>query len=266
MLEVTTFETRQRLRGIFLLSAALGALIVLTMAVFPSIESAGTDFDAFLESLPPEARRAFIGNVTSITTIEGYLVSQLYQFGWLLILGVYFAYTAGSSVAKEVERTSIDLLLAAPVSRTRIVVGKFLALVPTVVAVNALTFVLIWASVAFLGEDVVLLDLLAVHVVSIPYLLACAALGLVASVSFDTARRAQTVGIGAVFGTFLLDSLTFDTDYEWLGDLAFARYYDPGEILVEGVVDWGDVAVLLAASVVLVIVAAELFERREISA
>jgi ABC-2 type transport system permease protein len=266
MFEVTTFETRQRVRGIFLLTAALGALIVLTMAVFPSIESAGVDLDAYLESLPPEARRAFVGNVTSITTIEGYLVSQLYQFGWLLILGVYFAYTAASTVAKEVERTSVDLLLAAPISRTRIVVGKFLALVPTVVAVNALTLVLIWASVAFVGEKVPLVDLVAVHAVSIPYLLACAALGLVASVSFDTARRAQTVGIGAVFGTFLLDSLTFDTDYEWLGDLAFARYYDPGEILVEGTIDWTGVAILLAATVVLMIVAAELFERREISA
>jgi ABC-2 type transport system permease protein len=265
MFEVTTFESRQRVRGVALLSGALGALIVLTIGLFPSIESAGADLDVFLEGLPPEARRAFVGNVTSLTTIEGYLVSQLYQFGWLLILGVYFAYTAAASVAKEVERSSIDLLLSAPVSRTRIVVGKFLALVPSVVAINAFTFVLIRASVGFVGEEVSLVDLVAVHAVSIPYLLACAGLGLVASVSFDTARRAQTAAIGAVFGTFLLDSLTFDTDYEWLGDLAFARYYDPGEILVEGTVDVGGVAILLTATVILVILSGELFERREIS-
>jgi ABC-2 type transport system permease protein len=263
--EVTGFETRRRLRGILLLSAALGALVVLTVGVFPSIESAGVDLDAYLESLSPEARRAFVGNVTSISTIEGYLVSQLYQFGWLLVLGVYFGYTAASSVAKEVERTSIDVLLAAPVSRTRIVVGKFLALVPTVLGVNLLTLGVVYLAVLGVGEEVSLVDLLAVHLLSVPYLLACAALGLLASVLVDTTRRAQVLGAGGVFAMFLVDTLTFDTDFDWLGDLAFTRYYDPGELLVEGTVAWGDAAVLVAATVLLVVAAAEVFERREIS-
>ncbi len=264
MLEITTFETERRLRGSLLLSAALIALIALTVGLFPSIQEAGVDFDAYLESLPDEVSRAFVGNVTTLTTIEGYLVSQLYQFGWVLLLAIYYAYAAASTVAGEVERGTADVTLSLPITRTRFVVGKFLALFPNVVLVNAVTFVAVYVSVVFVGETIDTVDLFVVHAYSIVYLLACAGIGLLASVAFDSIRRAQTVAIGGVFGMFLLDTLTFDTDYDWLGDLAFSRYFDPGAILVDGDVSWNDFALLLAAAVVLVIVAAELFERRDV--
>jgi len=129
MLEITSFEADRRLRGSLLLAGAMIALIVLTVALFPSIQETGADLDAYLESLPPGATRAFVGNVTTLTTIEGYLVSQLYQFGWVLLLAIYYAYAAASTVAGEVERGTVGLTLSLPVTRTRVVVGKFLSLV-----------------------------------------------------------------------------------------------------------------------------------------
>ncbi|RKD88991.1 ABC transporter permease subunit [Halopiger aswanensis] len=265
MLEVTSFEAGRRLRGSLLLAGAMVALIVLTVALFPSIQETGVDLDAYLESLPPEASRAFVGNVTTLTTIEGYLVSQLYQFGWVLLLAIYYAYAAASTLAGEVERGTIGLTLSLPVTRTRVVVAKFLSLVPSVVLVNAITFLAVVLGVRAVDESIDVIDLFAVHAYSSVYLLACAGLGLLASVAFDSIRRAQTVGAGAVFGLFLLDTFTFDTDYEWLGDIAFSRYFDPGAILVEGEIAWSDLAVLCLAVVVLVVVSSEYFERRDLS-
>ncbi|TMT86544.1 ABC transporter permease [Haloterrigena sp. H1] len=265
MLEMTSFEAGRRLRGSLLLAGALIALIVLTVALFPSIEETGVDFDAYLESLPPEATRAFVGSVTTLTTIEGYLVSQLYQFGWVLLLAIYYAYAAASTVAGEIERGTVEVMLSLPISRTRFVVAKFLSLVPGLVLVNAITFLAIYLGVELVGESVSVSRLFAVHAYSIAYLLACAGVGLVASVAFDSVRRAQTVGAGAVFGLFLLDTFTFDTEYEWLGDLAFSRYFDPGAILVDGEIVWPDLSLLAIAIVVLVVVSSEFFERRDLS-
>lgn len=265
MLEITSFEADRRLRGSLLLASALIALIVLTVALFPSIQESGVDLDAYLESLPPEATRAFVGNVTTMTTIEGYLVSQLYQFGWVLLLAVYYAYTAASTVAGEVERGTVELTLSLPITRTRAVVAKFLSLVPGVVLVNAITFLAVYVGITLVDESISAVDLFAVHAYSIAYLLACAGVGLLASVSFDSVRRAQTAGAGAVFGLFLLDTFTFDTDYEWLGDIAFSRYFDPGAVLIDGDVSWSDLSILLIAIIVLVVVSAEYFERRDLS-
>ncbi|WP_306053315.1 ABC transporter permease [Natronococcus wangiae] len=265
MLEITAFEARRRLRGTLFLSAAFLALIALTVGLFPSIQEAGVDFDAYLETLPPEASRAFVGSVTTLTTIEGYLVSQLYQFAWVILLANYYAYAAASTVAAEIERGTVDVMLSLPVSRSRFVVGKFLALVPSVLLVNAITFLGVYVGVVFVGESIDVVDLFAVHAYSVVYLLACAGIGVLASVGVSSIRRAQTAAVGAVFGTFLLDSLTFDTDYEWLGDVAPSRYFDPGEILAEGEIAWGDLAILAVAVAVLLVVSAEYFERRDLA-
>jgi ABC-2 type transport system permease protein len=262
--EITRFEAGKRVRGTLVLTGALVALIALYVALFPSIESAGIDLDAYIESLPEETRRAFVGNVTTITTIDGYMASQFYQLTWLLVLGVYYAYAAASSVASEVENGTLELVLTHPVSRSRLVVGKFLALVPSMVAVNAVSYLAVYGGVEYIDESLDAVDLFALHAYSIGYLFACAAIGMVASVRFDSARRAQTVAIGSVFGMYLVDSLTFDTDYEWVGDVAFTRYYDVGEILTEGTVAWGDLALLVVVAVVLLVVSAELFERKDV--
>ena len=63
---------------------------------------------------------------------------------------------------------------------------------------------------------------------------------------------------------FLLDTLTFDTDYEWLGDASFSRYFDSGEILASGEIDWGGVALLATVTLVLVVLSAELFGRKDV--
>ncbi|MFC6732758.1 MULTISPECIES: ABC transporter permease [unclassified Haladaptatus] len=265
MLEIARFEARRRLRGATALTILVLALIALTVGLFPSISESDVDLDAYLDTLSPELRQSFVGSVTSLSTIDGYLVSQLYVLVWLLILGIYFAYAAASLVSAEVENRSIDLLLVNPISRTRFVVEKFLALLPVNVAVNAVSLLAVYFGIQFVGESVPLADLVALHVLFVLYLAACSALGLVASVVFDDVRRAQGVAIGLLFATYFLDSLTRGTDYEWAGQFSFARYLDPADVLSLGEIDWLGAAVLLAVTLGLVMLAAELFEDKDIN-
>jgi ABC-2 type transport system permease protein len=264
MLEVTRFELQLRARGTVVAVVLVGVTVGLNMGVYPSLESADVDWDAVVESFPEEIRTAFLGSVTDLTTIEGYLVSQFYQLIWLLFVGGYLAYAAASAVAGEVEGRSVDVLLTRPLSRTRLVVEKFLALAVVSVVVNAGTLVAVAASVALVGEWVPPADLLLTHAVTGVYLLACVAVGLVASVLFTRPRRAGAVALGAVFASYLLDTLTRDTDYEWLGWFSLTRYVDPGDLLVRTDVDAGGVAVLVVVTCGLVVLAAELLERRDV--
>lgn len=263
--DVVAFESWRRTRGVLVLSALLAVLVFLTVGLFPSLEGSSEAFEAYLETLPEDARRAIVGDVETISTIEGYLASQFYLTAWLLLLGVYHAYAGASLVASEVERGSIAFLLVSPLSRTRIVVGKFAGLLPTVLAVNVLTMLAVDAALASIDETVDPVRLGLVHLLSVPYLLACAGVGLLVSVRYDETRRAQTLAIGAIFASFILDNLTADTDYEWVGAIALSRYYDPAELLVDGIVEVADVAALVVAVIALVIVSAELFERRDVT-
>ncbi|MFC7130049.1 ABC transporter permease subunit [Haloferax chudinovii] len=264
-LDIAAFEFARRRRGLLVVCVLLVATAGLTIAVFPSFGESDVDFAELLESYPDELQAAFVGSVTDISSLEGYLVIELYQLVWLLIVGSYFAYAAGSLVAGEVDRQSVELVLVRPVSRTRFVVGKFLSMLPAVAVVDLALLAAVVVGAGLIDEEIHLYRLLAVHAVGGLYLVACVAVGLLASAFFGRVRRAQGAAIGVVFGTFLLDSLTVDTDYEFLGSLSLTRYLDPGELLVAGDVDWGGVAVLVAVTCAFVVLAAEVFERRDLS-
>lgn len=265
MFEMYAFEVRRRGRSTFLLTSLLVATIGLIVGLYPSIASSGIDFEAYIESFPPEVRNAFLGSVENIGTVEGFLITELYQFVWVLLLGIYFGYVAASAIAGEVEGNSVDLLLSNPVSRSRIVVAKFCSLLPVIVVVNGITWLAVLVAVALIHEDVNPLDLLVLHTLFVVYHAASASIGLLASVLFDQVRRAQGVAIAIHFVLYLVDSLTLDTDYEWLGDLALSRHFDAGEILVAGDIDWAGLAFLLVVTILLVVVSAELFERSDVT-
>jgi ABC-2 type transport system permease protein len=166
---------------------------------------------------------------------------------------VYVAYSGGALVAADVEHGRMDVLLATPVHRSRILVEKYLSLLVPVLLPNLVLPLAVYGAVAAVGESLSLVDLYAVHLLSVPYLLVCAGVGLLLSVVVSRADVAQRGGIAAVFFLFLVDTVSASTDYEWLGDLSPTRYFDPVAILVEAEYDlWGALFLSLVALALLV--------------
>lgn len=262
MLEIARYEIARRLRGTVVLAVLMSILGAFTVAFFPSVQESSDALEQYIDNLPPAFRSAF--GIESFATVEGFLATEFYQFGWVILLGVYFAYRAGSLIAGDVEDHGIDLWLATPVSRARLVVERYLALVPTMLVVNAVAIVVVVAGIAAIGEPIPLRDLAAVHLLSVPYLLATAALGLVVSVLVSDESVANRVALGLAFGLYLFESLTLSTDYDELGAVSPTRYYDPTAVLVRGEYDVGGALVLLAWTVALVALAVVAFRRRDI--
>lgn len=264
MLEIARYGARRRLGGTAVLSVLLSALAGMTVAFFPTVKAAGVDFEAYLQSLPPAVREAF--GVTSLTSIEGFLSSEFYQFALVILMGLYAAYAGGRLVAAEVETGRIDLVLAGPVSRARLVLERYLSLVPTLVVVNLVVPAVVYGSVLAIGESISLARVAMVHLLALPYLLACGAVGLLLSVLVDRADTAQRAALGLVFVLFLVDSLTAPTDYAAVGALSPTRYYDPTAVLVHGTYAWADAGVLLVATVGLLAGAVVWFRRVDVAA
>lgn len=262
MLELTRYETRRRARETLALTALLGLFALMIVGFYPSIEASGVDFEAYAESLPPAVQAAF--NVKALTTVAGFLAVEFYQFAWMLLFGLYVAYAAGGAIAGEIESRRVELTLAAPVSRRRVVAEKYLAVLAPVLALNLLTPAVVGIGLAVIGESVPLADLLAVHALSVPYLAVCGGVGLLLSTALDRADPARRGAIAAVFMLFLVDSVTAGTDYAWIGALSPTRYYDPTAILVDSTYDLGGALLLIAGALLLVGASAALFARRDV--
>lgn len=261
MLEITWFEARERLLGSTVLAVGFGGFAGLVMLIAPGV-IADADFEALLAQLPPAVIESM--GLRALGSVEGFLAIEVYQFTWVIGLGGYLAYTGAATIAGDIETNEMDTLLAAPIARWQVVVEKFLALLTPVVMVNGVTFAAVAGTATAIDEPVSIADLGMVHLLSLPYLLACGAIGILASVLAAKRLTAEGLAAGTIVGTFLLESIVETTEYEVVGAIAPMRYYEPLTILTQSRYDYAGAAILAAATVVLVTVSAWRFSTQDI--
>jgi ABC-2 type transport system permease protein len=261
MLDIFQYGARHRVKGSLYLSVGVSLLAALVIWVFPSFQRS-MDIDQLLSAYPEPILKAF--GIETMATLEGFLAVELYAFAWVILFALYTAYAAAGLIADAVEHDRMDLWLALPVRRWRLLVEQFLTLLVPIVVVNVVTPVVVYAGSVAIDDPIAPLDLAMVHLLSVPYLLATGAIGLVLGVVFSRSSIAERAALALVFALFLVESLLTGTDYEAVGALSPTRYYDVNAILIRGEYDFVAAGILLAATVVLVGLAAAIFARKDI--
>ncbi len=261
MFELFRYDGRNRIKGSIYLTIGMALLAGIIIWVYPSFSDAFGE-DDLLEAYPDQLLQLF--DIQTMASLEGFLAFEFYVFGWIILLGLYFAYSAASIIADDVDRGRIDSLLAMPVSRTRLLAERFAALIVPIGMVNLLIPPVVLIGAQLIDEPLSVPDIFAVHLLSIPYLFACAGIGILFSVIFDRVSIAQRVALGVTFALFLIESLVTDTDYELIGAIAPMRYYDPNEILLESTYDPFGPVILVVMTVGLVVVSQFWFARKDL--
>jgi ABC-2 type transport system permease protein len=145
---------RDQRRSLLVWSAALIGLVGTYVVVYPSVR-ANPSFTKLIDQMPKAYRALF--SVTSgadFTTAAGYLNTELLSFMGPLLVLLYAIGTGSAAVAGEEDRHTLDLLLANPVSRPRVVLEKFAALVGGVGVLMAVLWVALVCEGGIAGMDV----------------------------------------------------------------------------------------------------------------
>ncbi|MFP9193814.1 ABC transporter permease subunit [Natronosalvus vescus] len=261
MFEFFRYDARKRIRGSVYMILGLSLLVAMIFWVYPSFRDSFQE-DELLEAYPEQMLQLF--DIQTMASLEGFLAFEVYVFGWIILLGLYFAYSASGLIADDVDRGRMDTTLAMPVSRPRLLAEKFAAIGVPIVTINLVMPVVVLVGAWLIDESLAVADIFAIHLLSIPYLFACAGIGLVCSVVFNRATIAQRVALATVFGLFMLESLLEGTDYEFVGAIAPMRYFDPNEILLESSYDLVGAGVMIAMTLVFVGVSQFWFVRKDI--
>ncbi len=260
MTAILRLESRKRIRGPAVLVGVFALLSAMYFSIFPEFAE---DADEVLEAFP-EWMMEFFG-IDALHTIEGFIAAEVYSFFWIVLVGIYFAWVGGGMVAKDVRTRRMDLTLSNPVSRESVLLQKVASLWVPLVILNVAVPAIVYVGSDLIDETMNPVALAMAHLLSIPYLLACAGIGIVLSVVVRRARRAQAGAFGLVVFLWLVDGASrLDPDYEWVGDFTPSRYYDETEILVHEQYAFADAGVLLVAFLVLLGVAVVIFTRRDI--
>ena len=129
--EVFSHAVAERRRALLWWGLGIVALVALTVAFYPSVRDS-SGLSGYSEDLPEALRALFAGGELDLVSPAGYLNSQVYALMAPLVLLVFSIGAGADAVAGEEERGALDLLLAQPVTRARLVAQRFAALVLTV--------------------------------------------------------------------------------------------------------------------------------------
>ncbi|MER5267140.1 ABC transporter permease subunit [Actinosynnema sp. NPDC002837] len=244
--------------------AVLVASVGLQLAVYPAVRNARADLDQLLDAYP-EAFKALFGVQGSFTSGVGYVQAEVFGFlAPLVLLGVVIGQAARATAAEERAGT-LDLLLANPVSRTRVLADKALAIVVSLLAVTAALAAVLVVGGRMAGLDVPVPGLMAACAASAVVALPFGALALLVGATTGRPGWAVAVPVGVALPAFLLDALSALSD-----DLRPWRVLSPFhhagiDDALAGHPGWGGIAVLLLVTAVLMGAAIAVFQRHDVT-
>ncbi|HSO30150.1 MAG TPA: ABC transporter permease subunit, partial [Candidatus Sulfomarinibacteraceae bacterium] len=245
-------------------AAFAGIWPAMYVALYPSIGAIG-EMQRMLEQFPPALREFFASSSLDLSSPEGFLNMELFTFVAPLLVLAYTVVVGGGATAGEEERGTMDLLLANPIPRWRIVLEKAIAFVIGTIVIGLGMWVGAAVGAAAVGVD---LDLWLVGQAIVSSLLLGFALGgLALALGALTGRRWLAAGVSlmVVIAGFFLNGLGALVD--WLAPwrpLSPFYHYIANDPLKNGL-DPGHALVLVAWAIVGTGVAVVAFERRDLA-
>lgn len=247
---------RKHYRGVLFWTLGVTVYTALMILSFPAFEKSGVlDVSQYPESM----REAF--NLQSMSTIEPYLSSQVFNFLPLVLMFIPITIFAGAIAGAE-ERGSLDLLFGNPLPRPVYVVAYWLATAILMLAMLLVLGVVSWLVAVAIDVDLGFGASMAAALNVFPITMAAG--GLALALSAAARQKAVAVGVPAalMFLMYLTDIIgKIATDYAAVRNLSFFKAY--GDPLQEGM-PWLGAGVLLAIALTLAALAIPLFNRRDI--
>jgi ABC-2 type transport system permease protein len=252
-------------RGFLWWSLGLVGFVALIVSVYPTVHS-----NPALKRLSedyPKALQAFIafGGQVDYTSAAGYLGIELFSLMVPLLFLVAAIATGAGTIAGEEERGTLELLLANPVSRARVVLEKALALGVEIAGLGIVLWLALWIGALVVGMDISAEHLAAATLAAV--LLAIAYGEVAVLVGAASGRRGLTIGVTAALGVaaYLVNGLAPLVDaLEGPQKLSPFYHYAAGDPLRHGL-SLGHAAVLVAIAVVAAGAAPWAFARRDVS-
>ncbi|HET7560740.1 MAG TPA: ABC transporter permease subunit, partial [Limnochordia bacterium] len=195
---------------------------------------------------PPQLLAAANFSALPFTDPLGFLGSEPYTL-ISLFSSIFIAQAAASALAKEETDGTAEFLLAKPIGRAGVVLGKAAAVITNLLVLDlALTFSMLIAFTLFIDQAYRAGTLVRLGLGLALLHLAYAAVALWISASFRSSRAAGGLALGAVIAGYFLKVLGLISDrLAWLGDLSPFTHADSARIIKQAGPSAPDAAVLL---------------------
>lgn len=253
------FHLRERRRSTLAWGVPLGAMSAFIIAIYPSVQSALTEVVA---QYPEGLKQAF--GIGELANVEQYLHGEMLSLIVPLAVGYLAARAVASDLSGAAESGRLEVVLSAPVTRSAVCLGAFLAAAVEIAAVLLLTLLLSLLGSVLAGAGLGVGQALAGFAAVWP--LALVGGGLAVVVSGFSLKTSVVTGVVAGFlvAMYVIDLLgKLDAGISGVRYASIFRYY--GNAIEDGIEPRAFLG-LVAFALALAWIGAVLFERRDLTA
>jgi len=245
------------------------ALMLLMVSLVPVLE--GMELASVFATLPPEflALVGFDGGQESLEllgTPEGLLAYAF--FGEMLLIFAAYPVVMGLRATSNEEATgTLDVVLSLPVSRTRLLVERFLAYALDIVLLPLMMIAGLYLGLVIFPAELDAAQLSTLILNLLPTLWFLLAATVFVGAIIGNRRTAITILTIFVVGSYIVQAVGAMVTTGWVRiveALSFFTYYDVEGLLLQDVIV-SDTALLLTLTVILVGLAVLVFQRRDIA-
>lgn len=245
------------------------ALVLAEIGIAMSYRAFGKMYESMLSMMSPAMMNAFFGGtLTVVNAVNGWMIGGFVHPIVMLLLSSFIIAVATRALAGEVERGTIDILLACPVSRPRIVGVAMAAMVWGLVLLlgGIYTGTAIGAALAGASREVDFRALALLVVNLFALFLAIGGYSFLFSALCSERGRAIAWAASVTAASWFINFLAEMWDkLQPLRTFSVFRYYQAQPILVSGHLTGRDLVVLLSVALVSSALALIVFRRRDIA-
>ncbi|HNT29562.1 MAG TPA: ABC transporter permease subunit [bacterium] len=260
-------RTIQTNRGALIAYLGINALLMwMYVGMFPSIAKEADQLNKLMESSFGSMMQAFGFDPGSMMkTVEGFLATEQYSIVWPIIMFIMVLSLGGQAIAGEIDQGTMEILLAQPLSRKRLYVGKYIAGLILIVFFSFISVLSVVPFALLHGVDFQITHHLTLALLGMLFAVAIYSLTIMLG-SFFSRGKAAAIMAGMLLFMYALRIISnLKESVRDLKYFSFFHYFDSGAALIHKTIQWESVLVFLGVAVLGFLIGLWQFRRRDVA-
>ena len=254
-------ELKQGWKSLAIWTLAIGFFVVICVLMYPEMEGEMEEVSEIFSSMGAFTAAFGMDRLNFGTLIGFYAVECANILG---IGGAFYAAILGvTALAKEEKERTAEFLLSHPISRTKNVTDKWIAILIQIVILNLLVFLMSIASIAFINEKIMWQEIGYLHLAY--FLVQIVLAGICFGISAFIRGSGLGVGIGLATVMYFINIVANITesakDLKYITPFGFAEGAD---IIANVDLNWKMVAINLMFAMIGVLAAYWKYRKKDI--
>lgn len=259
-----TIKDRRLILGIYII--AICAFLLMHISIFPSFSGQQAQFDQILKTMPEGVAKAFNLQDYNLSVFESYISTEEFSLIWPILLLIMSISFAGGMIAAEIEKGTIEILLAQPITRAKFFTSRYLAGLSLIAAYIVVTIIVTIILAKLFGISLQLSHYPPLALSGFLFAWAMYAIATLFSAIFSDKGKVYFISAGLLVLMYALNIVSgLKTNLDKIKYFSFFHYYNSGDTLIHNHLDMTGVWVFVIIIVVFSLLGLILFQKRDIS-